>query len=71
MRKLRDNKFSFVRLNFFKILMPIMHGKHFVRSIVCRYVPIMQADIYAADAWAEVLYRCIFPDTLGFRNVCI
>ena len=35
--------------------------------IVCRYMPIMLADIYAADVWAEVLYRCIFPDTWGLE----
>ena len=35
--------------------------------IVCRYMPIMLVDIYAADVWAEVLYRCIFPDTWGLE----
>ena len=31
-------------------------------------------QIYAnntTDVWAEVFSRCIFPDTLGFRTVCI
>ena len=27
--------------------------------------------LYATEVRAAVFSRCIFPDTLGFRNVCI
>ena len=46
----------------------------FGRTLWVRVAP-HRLQIYAsnaaADVWAEVFYRCIFPDTFGFINVCI